>query len=68
MAKWSLIVTTVDGDEYEFFAGEDEVSAVKALKEAEPLVGMRGTVTVANRLALRGDRIAAIWIDETDDE
>ena len=66
MPNWFLNVTTVDGDDFEFLIGEEEAVAVRALNEAKGLIGMRATVTVARRLAVRGDRIAAIWIDETD--
>jgi hypothetical protein len=65
MSYWVLNVKAA-GDSYEIRVGTDQAVAVKALDEARKVMGIHGTVTIAERLAVRGDSIVAIWIEERD--
>lgn len=65
MPTWSLIV--VADQEYKIPAGKDEAVALKLLAEARDFIGMTGTVTIADRLSLRAEKIVSVRIQETPD-
>jgi hypothetical protein len=64
--RWATGSQRQSGRRYEFPIGPDEAVAVQTLGETRKTMGIRGTVTIAERLAIRGDTIAAIWIEERD--
>ncbi len=63
MAWWELIVQTKHG-EHSINVGQDESQAVKRLDEAKRYIGMTGTVTIAERLALEAQDILSVRIEE----
>jgi hypothetical protein len=65
MPTWTLIV--VADQEYRIPVGKDESTALKALAEARGFLGKNGTVTIADRLSLRADRIVSVRIEEHSD-
>ena len=66
MPTWKLIVQTKD-KEHAIPLGPDESVAVKALAEARKHIGVNGTVTIAERLALRAQDIVSVRIEEIPD-
>jgi hypothetical protein len=65
MPIWTLIV--VADQEYRIPVGKDESTALKALADARAFIGKNGTVTIADRLSLRADKIVSVRIEETPD-
>ncbi len=65
MPTWTLIV--VADQEYRIPVGKDESVAVQALAEARTHIGKNGTVTIADRLALRAESITSVRIEEKPD-
>lgn len=65
MAWWTLTVKTTHGD-HEIEVGKDEAGALRALDEAKRFIGTKGTVTVANRVAVRAEDIISVEIAEHD--
>lgn len=65
MPTWSLIV--VADQEYSLPVGKDKAVAQAALVEARNYIGMNGTVTVADQLALDARAIRSVRIVEIAD-
>jgi hypothetical protein len=65
MPTWTLIV--VADREYLIPAGKDESVALQALAEARQHIGKLGTVTIADRLSLRAEKILSVRIEEKAD-
>ena len=63
MPSWLLIVQTKE-KEFKIKVGKDEAVALKALEEARGHIGIRGTVTIADRLSLPGQSILSVRIEE----
>jgi hypothetical protein len=65
MPTWSLVV--VADQEYRLPVGKDQSIAQKALAEARNFIGLTGTVTIADQLALDARAIKSVRIVETPD-
>jgi hypothetical protein len=65
MPTWTLVV--VADQEYRIPVGKDESVAVSALAEARNHIGRNGTVTIADRLSLRAEKIVSVRIEEQAD-
>jgi hypothetical protein len=63
MPTWFLIVETKTSS-HAIPVGKDEAVAVKTLAEARKNIGMSGTVTIAERLALQAEHIVSMRIEE----
>lgn len=63
MPYWKMSVVT-NNREYTIPLGSDESVALRELAEARKNIGMVGTVTIAERLALKAEDIVSVQIAE----
>ena len=61
--NWVLIVETVHGS-HVITLTRDEADAVKALDEAQAVIGKSGIVRICNRLTLKAEDITAAKIEQ----